>query len=81
MFYFILGMSLMLNLVFIIGLIKCYKKIFKGSKVNLLDDIQSQLNMAFTDLNNKKIKENKKFDEKDNDSLGSIFKSGSDFWD
>lgn len=81
MFCFILGMSLMLNLVFIIGLIKCYKKIFKGSQVNFLDDMQNQLNMVFTDLNNKKVKENKKFDEKDNDNLGSIFKSGSDFWD
>jgi len=80
---FILGMSLMLNLIFIIGFIKFYKKIFRNSKQDLLSNMQEQLNLAFSDLSkgkNSKVKENK---EEDNKDLSSIFKTSadlSDFW-
>jgi len=79
---FILGMSLMLNLVFIIVFIKFYKKIFGNSKQDLLINMQEQLNLAFSDLSKGKIvKENKK--EEDNKDLSSIFKTSADlndFW-
>lgn len=79
---FILGMSLMLNLVFIIGFIKFYKKIFGNSKQDLLNNMQEQLNLAFSDLSKGKIvKENNK--KEDNKDLSSIFKTSADlndFW-
>lgn len=78
---FLLGMSLMLNLVFIIGLIKCYKKLFKNPKKDLFSDMEKELDLAFSKLSKGKIvKENK---EEDNNDLGSIFKTSADlndFW-
>ena len=78
---FIFGMSLMLNLVFIIGFIKFYKKMFGNSKEDLFYNMQEQLNLAISDLSKgKKIKAN---DKKDNNDLDSIFKTSKDledFW-
>lgn len=77
MIYFILGMSLMLNLVFIIGLVKCYKKIF--NKVGL----SSFTNLYDLDFNTSlgKIKEDVKKENKSD--LSEVFKTSSDindFW-